>query len=232
MREGGSLTDEERGEVHRWLRSPRGRYSVDRASQLSGVPRSTIYDWNKNLIVVPDFSRTNPMQWSYRDLVFLRLTAWLRGQGMPRLEVAERVVVLRSLLDTTDDDVTVVHSDGNVFMVAPAELDRFTGAQVMSGMLKYVPEFDLAEAVKVEEIGAGRVWGPNLVHPSAHSSISPWVMAGDPCVTRTRIPTSTVYALHRERGLDAERIAALYKGLESDQVDDAIGLEERLRKAA
>jgi hypothetical protein len=131
-----NLTDQERGEVRRWLRTPRGRYAADRASQLAGVPRSTIYDWNRNAILVPDFAHARPMEWSYRDLVFLRLTAWLRIQGMPRPFVANRVRFLRERLNSAIDDATIVRSDGRVFPFASEEIDHFTGAQVISGMLE------------------------------------------------------------------------------------------------
>lgn len=60
------------------LRHPRGRYNADRTSQLSGVPKSTVYDWRRDGILVPDFTAANPSMWSYRDLVLLRLLAWLR----------------------------------------------------------------------------------------------------------------------------------------------------------
>jgi uncharacterized protein (DUF433 family) len=57
-------------------------------------------------------------------------------------------------------------------------------------------------------------------------------MGGEPVVRATRIPTASLHALHSERGLDAERIVALYPELDSEQVDDAIALEDRLRHAA
>src|SRR5829696_8281996 len=61
------------------LRHPRGRYAADRAAQLSGIPRSTLYDWQRADVYVPDFAGGSPMAWSYRDLVFVRVLAWLRN---------------------------------------------------------------------------------------------------------------------------------------------------------
>lgn len=63
------LSETQRQELLQAMRHPRGRYSADRASQLSGVPTSTIYDWQRNDIYVPDFGGASPMAWSYRDLV-------------------------------------------------------------------------------------------------------------------------------------------------------------------
>jgi hypothetical protein len=57
------------------LRHARGQYKADRAAQLSGIPRSTLYDWQRSDVLVPDFAGASPMAWSYRDLVFVRVLA-------------------------------------------------------------------------------------------------------------------------------------------------------------
>lgn len=71
-------TEAEKLALLRVLRSPRGRYSAERAAQLSGVPQRTVYDWQAKKVWVPDYAKASPMQWSYRDLVFLRLLLWFR----------------------------------------------------------------------------------------------------------------------------------------------------------
>jgi uncharacterized protein (DUF433 family) len=219
--------------VRQWLRYPRGRYSAARASQLSGVPKTTVYDWAKNGIVVPDLAGAKPMQWTYRDLVFLRLMAWLRAHDMPRDLAADRLSGLRRLLERGRDTTgTTVRSDGTVFLVDADEWDKVTGVQMIAASLFLVPEFDLTASIEVPEFGRTRLWGPNLLHPSPRSSISPWVMAGDPCVRETRIPTATVLALRTERGLGRSAIRDLYPVLDGDDVDDALELEERLRRIA
>jgi hypothetical protein len=45
------------------LLHPRGRYLADRASQLSGVPRSTLYDWRRESVYAPDFDHASPVAW-------------------------------------------------------------------------------------------------------------------------------------------------------------------------
>jgi len=69
------LTDIERRTIAFSLRHARGRYAVERTAQLSGVPKSTCYDWRREGILVPDYSSASPVMWSYRDLVLLRLLA-------------------------------------------------------------------------------------------------------------------------------------------------------------
>ncbi|MGH9223064.1 MAG: DUF433 domain-containing protein [Acidimicrobiales bacterium] len=90
--------------------------------------------------------------------------------------------------------------------------------------------FDLLDPIEeLRRRGQGRVWAPDLVRPSEQTFISPWVLAGEPCVEQTRIPTAAVYALHEERGLSAQDIVKLYAGLTVTDADDAYVLERRLR---
>lgn len=97
-------------------------------------------------------------------------------------------------------------------------------------MLELLDEFHVGEvAPVVREVGRRTLWGPDLVEPSRRTTrISPWV-TGEPCVRDTRLPTSTLYALHEVRQLEAEAIAKLYPGIDRSDVEDAISLEARLR---
>ena len=90
--------------------------------------------------------------------------------------------------------------------------------------------FDLLEPIaELRSERRGRIWAPDLVNPSDHSFISPWVLAGDPCIERTRIPTSAIHALRSSEALPVEAIVELYPGLTAEAAEDAIGLERRLR---
>jgi uncharacterized protein (DUF433 family) len=91
-----------------------------------------------------------------------------------------------------------------------------------------VRQFSLLEPIG-ELGGKARLWAPDLVTPSTFTFISPWVMAGDPCVARTRIPTASVHALREERGLGTGEIVELYPGLTFEAAEDAYHLERRLR---
>lgn len=126
--------------------------------------------------------------------------------------------------------VTEVRSDGSIVLLGEETVDRLTGQQVLDGMASCLPDFDLLEPIA--ELGRKRLWGPDLLTPSHLTVISPWVMGGEPVVRATRIPTSSLHALRHERGLGTDRIIALYPELAAEQVDDAIALEDRLRRAA
>jgi uncharacterized protein (DUF433 family) len=213
------------------LRHPRGRYVADRAAQLSGIPRSTLYDWRRQTIYVPDFDAADPTAWSYRDLVYVRLLGWLRQLGMPRPTAAKRVVSVKKLV-ATGAPVRYLHADGETLLLNDERTSRFGRANLLPfddfrGLLS---TFDLLEPIEeLRRRGQRRVWAPDLVNPSDHTFISPWVLAGEPCVDRTRIPTSAIHALREERGLDMAEIVVLYPGLTVEAADDAYLLEQRLR---
>jgi uncharacterized protein (DUF433 family) len=215
------------------LRHPRGRYAADRASQLSGVPKSTVYNWRREDVYLPDFSGANPAMWSYRDLVLLRLLAWLRQGGMERPVASEKVGSIKSQL-SRGVEIRFIHAtERDVVLNGPSgpyiEDDR-QNLLPSSDFYALLGTFDLLEPIEeLRSARRGAVWAPDLVTPSEHSFISPWVLAGDPCVERTRIPTSAIFALHAERQLPVDAIVDLYPGLTPEMAVDAIALENRLR---
>jgi DNA-binding transcriptional MerR regulator len=52
---------------------PTGAYTADRASALSGVPKSTIHYWARTLLLVPTVSASKVKLWSYADLMGVRV---------------------------------------------------------------------------------------------------------------------------------------------------------------
>lgn len=223
-----ALTAEDRALVLRALRYPRGRYDAERAHQLSAVPARTLHDWATAGVMVPDWFGGKPRGWSYRDIVYARLLAWLRSKNMERAAASERVRFLRELLGASDIDPSV-HSDGTIFLIGEESTDRFTGQQAFDGLVEVLDVFELTEPI--EGVSRGELWGPSLVRPSEHTYISPWVLAGEPCVEGSRVPSSNLYAFHRDRGLDAPAIHRLYDSLTVEAIEDALRFEARLRAA-
>lgn len=223
-------TDVERTMLVRALRSPGGRYPAERAAQLSGVPHRTVYDWQHNGVWVPDYAKANPMQWSYRDLVYLRMLLWLRRKGMERSAAVARVRMIRHLIQAEAIDTTVVRSEGQGLIVEGEYLDRLTGASVFAVVNEVVDEHDLLDPIP--DVSTGPLWLPNLRRPSERTAVSPWVMAGEPCVQDTRVPTVSLWALRAERALRPADIVRLYPGLTVEDVEEATELERRLRSRA
>lgn len=222
------LSSEDRALVLRALRYPRGRYDADRAHQLSAVPARTLHDWATSGVLVPDWFAAKPRGWSYRDVVYARLLAWLRSKHMDRTEAASRVSYLRDLMSSSQIDPSV-HSDGTIFLIGQESTDRFTGQQAFDGLIEVLDVFELTEPIA--GVSHGELWGPSLLRPSAHTYISPWVLAGEPCVEGSRVPSATLYALKVERGLDVAGIHQLYGSIPVEAIEDALNLESHLRAA-
>ncbi|HLI56698.1 MAG TPA: DUF433 domain-containing protein, partial [Actinomycetota bacterium] len=233
-----TLDSVEAGQIRSALRRPRGRYGAERASQLSGIPKSTLYWWARRGALVPDFAGSEPKNWSYRDLVLSRLMGWLRVLGMPLDASAERVRMVRTgLVSLADEGATVVRSDGRSLLIDPHEADELTGQLLLEGALAFLPSFDLLEPLRATALpaelpkGQTKHWAPNLVRPSDLTRISPWVMGGEPCIVNSRLPTASIWALAQERNLRPEDITALYPEVDIVSVREALDLERKLRAA-
>jgi uncharacterized protein (DUF433 family) len=212
------------------LRFAIGRYDAERASQLSGIPRSTVYEWRRHEAFIPDYDSESPVAWSYRDLVFLRLLAFLRQAGMPRPSAVEEVSDIKGLV-ANGHDIRFVHAGGLSVLIDGEDHNRFNGIDPLpfDNVTSLLHTFDLLTPITEIAPDGRDLWLPSLLRPSTHTAMSPWVMGGEPCVNRTRIPTASIHALRVERGLSVEAIAALYPGLERDAAVDADVLERRLR---
>lgn len=216
---------DERALLRHALRFPRGRYQAARAAQLSGIPKSTVYDWVRERVLVPDFHRAAPMRWSYRDLVYLRLLARLRQHGMPREAAAERVRLVRGV--AADEGVDEVRLTRHGLLLPGESHDRLTGEGVLAELVELIDRFDLLEPIA--GVNTDRLWGPNLVKPTDHTFIAPAVLGGEPCIEDTRIPTASVYTLVHGRGMTATQVTVLYPQITEDRVEEAVDLERRMR---
>ena len=90
-----------------------------------------------------------------------------------------------------------------------------------------LPEFTLEVSGVTELRERGNLWGPDLRVPSTHTAIDPDVLAGEPFVRGTRIPTSSLESL-ADRGIADQRIADLYH-LDVGVVSEVRLLEASLR---
>jgi uncharacterized protein (DUF433 family) len=187
-----------------------------------------LYDWATSGALVPDWMNARPRGWSYRDLVFARLLAWLRSKHMERSKAAARVTLARRLLATSDID-PAVRSDGTIFLIGDERVDQFTGQQALDGIARLLDVFELTEPI--DGVSTRALSAPNLVHPSDRTFMSPWVAGGEPCVIGSRVTTASLHALHTDRGLGPASIQRLYPFLQVDAIEDALTLEAELRAA-
>jgi hypothetical protein len=144
------------------LRYPRGRYIADRASQLSGIPRSTLSDWRREGIYVPDFGAADSTGWSYRDLVYLRLLGWLRHLGTPLPAAARRVRAVKTLIEK-GDDVRHLRANGKTLLINEEATSRFDEPNLLPfhNLFGLVSTFDLIDPIdELRRRGQNRLWVP------------------------------------------------------------------------
>lgn len=212
---------------------PRGAYVAERASALSGVPRSTVHYWARKEILVPSVSSERVKLWSYADLMGLRTIYWLRqpkrasdGRDVPRTTmraVKTALAALReldlSLWSEEGAPRVAVDRGGRVWL--RTELDT---VQTVEGQRPLDADWlDLIEPFSTWE----GTQGPNLQSPKPHLRIVPGKLSGSPHIVKTRIETIAISAL-RDRGLDHERIHRLYPIVQPVAIAEAIDLEREL----
>lgn len=207
-----------------------GAYAADRASALSGVPKSTIHWWARENILVPSVSPEKVKLWSYADLIGLRVIYWLRqrkatelGVDIPATSmsaVRRALTELRTLevpLWRDDRSTLLVNGDGHVYLEGPHGIQTLEGQLAHEDLLDLVAPFTTGEGLR----------GPNLVRPRPELRIVPGKLSGSPHVVGTRVETRALAALTQD-GFDENGIIELYPFLTRAQVEQAIDLEQQL----
>jgi len=204
-----------------------GCYDARRTAALSGVPRSTVYDWARKGVVVPSISPEREKLWSYADLMALRIVSWLRHPkqlaedvrpASAMRDVREALVQLDQLgLDLWDGGADAfslyVDLSGRIVIVTPDAARDLNGQGVLSDWLDLLGPF---EGV------AGS--GPDLRRPREHLRIVPGKCAGEPHLDGSRLTTVTIAAL-AERGYALADVARLYPDQRKESLTEAIAFE-------
>lgn len=211
-----------------------GAYTAERASALSGVPRSTLHYWARHGIVSPSVSPEKVKLWSYADLFRLRLVYWLRrpkakddGRQIPatamrkvRRAFAELDREGLDVWDAEGKDRVFVDADGHIYF-RPAEgviIDGTSRGQViMDDVLDLIAPFATLDGVQ----------GPDLVRPRPYLRIEPGKLSGSPHIVDTRLETSAVAALGA-RGFAIPDLKRLYPFASTRALRQALELEEQL----
>jgi len=208
---------------------PTGAYNADRASALSGVPRSTIHYWSRHELLAPAVSAERVKLWSYADLMGLRIIYWLRqrktdaaGAEIPptSMKVIRRALDRLRRLDAPlwDDQASVwVDGRGNLHVRGPAGPETLAGQTLVADTINLIAPFSTREGLR----------GPDLVRPRPELRIVPGRLSGSPHVVHTRLETRALYALDRD-GLDSAGIRALYPYVTETQLAQALDLEQQL----
>lgn len=211
-----------------------GCYDASRAAALSGVPKSTVYWWARQRIVVPSVSPVQEKLWSFGDLIALRIVSWLRHKKdeefyslpiartpMPMVRQALQALETRgvSLWDAEQAlSPLLVDTNGKIYLRLDGRVTDLQGADV----LPRFETFGLTDPFALKE-----GWqGPDLIRPRDDLRIVPGKVSGEPHVAKTRITSLALAGLARD-GFHSSRIAEMYE-LTSAVVDEALDLERQL----
>ena len=216
------------------VRAFTGCYDASRAAALSGVPKSTVYWWAREGIVVPSVSPVQEKLWSFGDLIALRIVTWLRhkkGEDSTSLTISRTPMPLvREAIRTLEnlglslwdaqqaESPLLVDTNGKVYLRAHGRVTDLSGAEVL-------PQFETFGLTEPFTLSEG--WsGPNLVQPREKLRIVPGKVSGEPHVARTRITTLALASLAND-GFSISRIAEMYE-LADTVVEQALDLERQL----
>ena len=207
-----------------------GCYDARRTAALSGVPRSTVYDWARKGVVVPSISPEREKLWSYADLMALRIVSWLRhpkrldGDLRPASamrHVRDALVQLDEQgLDLWDGRAEAsplyVDPTGKIVIVTPEAAHDLSGQGLLSEWLDLLGPFEGTDGS-----------GPDLRRPREHLRIVPGKCAGEPHLDGSRLTTVTVAAL-TGRGYTLDDVVRLYPNETRESLVEAIDLEHSL----
>lgn len=207
-----------------------GAYTADRAAALSGVPRSTVYNWARSGLLPASVSPTKIQLWSYTDLLSLRIIYWLRQpKGMKGgVEIPTTIMTsVRMAIDkirrmdlqlwTQARSYVVVDRAGHIIIKDKAGLQTPSWQLCMPELLSVTDPFDRDDGIS----------GPDLVQPRPTVRIHPGKLSGSPHIVDTRIETCVLSALN-ESGFTPEKISTLYPYLSPKEIAESIDLEWQL----
>jgi uncharacterized protein (DUF433 family) len=211
----------------------RGAYPADRASALSGVPKSTIHYWARTGVLVPSVSPERVKLWSYPDLMGLRTIYWLRqaktggdGVSIPATAMSAVRLALGQLRDL-DLELWTEERGPSVAVdrAGRVHFDAQGGVVDLRGQRPLDPDMlDLIAPFETDQASA-----PDLYAPRPSLRIVPGKLSGSPHIVRTRIETLALAALE-ERGLVEQKIAALYPIASELAISEALDLEHQLKQ--
>jgi uncharacterized protein (DUF433 family)/DNA-binding transcriptional MerR regulator len=207
----------------------RGAYDADRAAALAGVPKTTLHYWARKGLYVPSIvPEPRTRLWSWLDLLSLRAIDWLRNvenaPELPRVSTREIAQALAEL-DALEIPRERLHAflalsrSGHLFI----RFDDDCLVRARPGHQEAIVDMiDL-----VSPYGTG----PYLFAPRPTLRIIPGKLHGEPHIRDTRIPTLSLYALHRD-GYDEGQLFEMYPSATAEGIRDAIDLETVLERAA
>lgn len=207
-----------------------GCYDAGRAAALSGVPKSTVYHWARQQVVIPTVSPNRQKLWSYADLMALRIVYWLRHpkQGKVDKVPASPMSQVREALEELEQRNLDIWAD-NGQPGSPLRVDRGGRIHLTDGWSAGIQgQMSLAGVLDLlGPFGNGKHRGPDLIRPRPGIRIIPGKVSGEPHLIDSRITTRSVAAVYK-RVRDLNAVVALYPGMAPETIGQAIDLEHAL----
>lgn len=206
----------------------RGVYDAQRAASLAGVPESTLQYWARKGIYRPSISPDpHVRQWSWSDLLTLRVIDWLRRDKGAEEPARVSIRSIRQALDALDQrgldrsqlhELIVVSQRGDLYLDLANEgtVKATPGQQgAWGGLLHVVHPYQK---------------GPDLLMPRPRLRIIPGKLHGEPHLLNTRIPSVSVYAL-TNAGYSLTQIHVMFPEASPEALAEAIELERSIDPA-
>lgn len=197
-------------------------YRARMAAALSGASLRQLAYWRRppKPLLVPEIS-TDPILYSFRDLVALRTFTYLR-EKVPLQKIRTALNNLRDLgeLDHLSKYRLVAHGKKSVVLVAPDGDHAVDLVQQPGQHVTVVKIGDVLESFPIRDHDV-----PDLRNPRPRISVHPGVRRGHPVVTGTRISYDLIAGLMRD-GVPADKISAYYPGVTADAAKDALAFAD------
>lgn len=194
-------------------------YSSALTAALSGASENQLANWRRgpNALLVPEYSDTGRVRYSFRDLLALRTVAKLRRE-VSLQKIRKAVTNLKNLDDfrhlshyrlvATGDTIVWVQGDQAVDVV------KRPGQQMLATMQDILGEFEGWTGTVVP-----------LERPKPGLRINPRVLGGFPVIDETRVPYDTVASLAAD-GLDSKAIRYFYPSVSDLGVSGAVAFDQ------
>lgn len=203
---------------------------TDRISRLTGIPKSTLTNWERTGVFVPSYvdpEARAPFRriYSFRDAVSLRTLAKIRRElRVPLDEIRKAGRYLSQYCESPWSELRFGVVDRRLVFWDPQKHQWMgsDGQGVLELNMEGIPqeiERGLSSVLEREPAQHGRITSNRYVHH------------GKPIIAGTRIPTSTIWAFHEE-GYTTEEIQREYPQLTMEDIEAALDHERQARSAA
>lgn len=202
----------------------------ERVSRLTGIPKSTLTHWENRGVFRASYVDPNPNVpfrriYAFRDIVSLRTLALIRRDAKVTFqEVLDASKYLTQYYESPWSELRFGLLSGRLVFWDPQrqQWNRSTGQQVLELNVQGVPD-EIRRAI------------PDALKRDAsnHGVITRnrYVQHNQPIIAGTRIPTSSIWALH-SAGYTNEAILDEYPHLTREDIQAAVDYEREQREAA